>query len=388
MDGMWLPQAKAMAQHLGWPSFESRDNVSKKGNLRYVKVFNKSFSKSDIIELRTPDGWTVLRSVFEERGYDITPTAKSDAALGQLALLGGIENLKVIASSKVRELLRKLCLRRGEKRSFVASRKTVSFERFQEEWGRDAGRDLLRWLVERRILFRGAILECPKCKLSKWYEVDRIGEIWRCDGCQENLPIPLDLHKTGWQYRVNELYAHGHDQGTLTPLLTVYAMHAAWGTSSIDGGLGCYPGVELRAKEEAAIRLEHKEIDLVAMLGGDLILAECKESVRPFSDPGEAAAFARQLGDLVVLADYLGASQVLAASPTAFPEDKAPLLSEVPARTSVEIVWLDDHALLDPNIMVHPLNHPIVRNERAGKPEGWETDYLEEVRWSVTDQTA
>ena len=55
------------------------------------------------------------------------------------------------------------------------------------------------------------------------------------------------------------------------PLLTLCAMHTAWGTSSIDGGLGFYPGVELRAKEGADAAFEYKEIDLVSMRG-DLIL--------------------------------------------------------------------------------------------------------------------
>ena len=55
------------------------------------------------------------------------------------------------------------------------------------------------------------------------------------------------------------------------PLLTLCAMHTAWGTSSIDGGLGFYPGVEVRAKEGADAAFEYKEIDLVCMRG-DLIL--------------------------------------------------------------------------------------------------------------------
>jgi hypothetical protein len=385
---MWLPQSEAVAWHLGWPRFHSRDNVSKRGNLRFVKQFNKEFSESDLLDLRTPDGWTVLSSVFEERGYDITPTAKSAAALGQLALLGGIEHLKVIASGRVRNLLRELCRRRGEKRSFVADRKTVSFERFQEEWGRDAGRDLLRWLIERRILFRVTLLECPKCKLSRWYEVDRIGEIWRCDGCQENLPIPLDLHKTGWQYRVNELYARGHDQGTLTPLLTLNAMYIAWGTSSIYGGLGFYPGIELKAKEGADVPFPNKEIDLVAMRGESLILAECKESTEHLAQEEDSTRFARQLGDLVKLADHLGASLLLEASSTTFPEDKSPLLKEVPTDHLVDLRWLDGHDLLDPNFILHPLSYPPATGERINKPEGWEEDYLDWVRRTVAPPTA
>ena len=386
VEGMWLPQGEAMGWHLGW--LDSRDDISLRGSLRFVKQLNKEFSERDLLDLRTPDGWTLLRSVFEERGYDVSPTSKSRTSLGQLALLGGVENLKVVASSKVHALLREMSLGRGEERAFVSDRRTEQIGRFDSEWGREAGRDLLNWLIERRLLFRGTNIKCPRCELKRWYEVDRIGETWRCDGCKEDMPIPLHPQSVTWRYRINELYAHGHDQGTLTPLLTLYAMHLAWGTSSIYGGLGFYPGVELKAKEGADVPFGNKEIDLVAMRGGKLILAECKESARPFSEPEEAASFAQQLGDLVVLAEHLGASQVLAASPTAFPDDKDVLLADIPADRSVDLGWLDVRDLLDPNFYLHPLNHPTATGGLIGKPEGWETEYLDWVRRSVADQTA
>ncbi len=387
VDGMWLPQSKAMAWHLGWPDFHFRDNASKKGNLRFVKQFNKDFSESDLLDLRTPDGWTLIRSVFEERGYDVSPTAKSRTALGQLALLGGVENLKVVASSKVHALLKELSAGRGEERAFVSDRRAEPLGRFDRAWGREDGRDLLQWLIGRRLLFRGAVIRCPRCELSRWYEVDRIGETWRCDGCKEDMPIPLNLDATHWRYRINELYAHGHDQGTLTPLLTLNTMHTAWGTSSIYGGLSFYPGVEIRAKEGVEVPFDHREIDLVAMRGGELILAECKESAEHLSELKEASLFARQLGDLAVLAEHLGASRLLVASSTEFPEDKDALLAETPSDASVEINWLDAYDLLDPNIILHPLSHPTATGERDRKPERWETSYLDWVRRGVTGQT-
>jgi hypothetical protein len=387
VEGMWMPQSKSIARHLAWPEFESRDRVSRRGNLRYVRTFKKELSEKDLIELRTPDGWTLLRSVFEERGYDVAPTAKSRTALGQLTLLGGVENLKVVASSRVHALLKEISAGRGEERAFVSDRRTEPLGRFDDAWGREAGRELLRWLVGRRLLFRGAIIRCPRCELSRWYEVDRIGETWRCDGCKEDMPVPLNLDATHWRYRINELYAHGHDQGTLTPLLTLYAMYAAWGSFSTYETLGFYPGVEIKARDGANVLFQHKEIDLVAMRGGDLILAECKESAHHLSDPGEAAEFARQLRGLVRLADHLGASHLLVTSSTPFPNDKELLLSEVPSRHSVEIVWLDDRDLLDPDFVLHPLSYPEVKNRRPDSPEGWDADYLDWVWHSVADQS-
>lgn len=64
------------------------------------------------------------------------------------------------------------------------------------------------------------------------------------------MPIPLNSDATHWRYRINELYAHGHDQGTLTPLLTLNAMHTAWGTSSIYGGSPSTPAWRSGRKKE------------------------------------------------------------------------------------------------------------------------------------------
>jgi len=165
-------------------------------------------------------------------------------------------------------------------------------------------------------------------------------------------------------------------------------MHTAWGTSTTYGGLGFYPGLEIRAKDGADVPFAHKEVDLVAMLGDVLILAECKESAEHLSNSKGASEFARQLGDLVELSDHLGASQLLVSSSTCFPDDKTTLLSEVPADRSVDIVWLDSRDLLDPNIVLHPLRHQTAAGWRADKPEGWANDYLDWVRRSVANKPA
>lgn len=290
----------------------------------------------------------------------------------------------MLASSKVRDLLRVLSRRRGERRPFVAERKTLKFEHFRDRWGREAARDVLRWLVERRVVFRGAVLECPRCRLTGWYAIDRVGEVWRCAGCQEDSPIPLEPDKTEWHYHINELYAHGHNQGTLTPLLTLHAMAGAWGDRPGGKGLGFYPGVELKAKAGARVPFFKKEVDLVALRGDDLVLAECKESTEHLAVPEKAAEFARQLADTVVLADHLSASQLLVASSTAFPVDKETLLHEVPDNHSVELSWLDGHDLLDPHFFANPLMFPGASGG-AGKPDRWDEEYLGLLRQGLTD---
>jgi hypothetical protein len=376
VEGVWLPQSGSLVRKLNWMPEDSRKLVSKRGTLRFVKSYNKEVVfQPDLLELRTPDGWSLLSSIFEESGYSIEPTTKSRAALGQLELLGGTENIDVVASSKVRKLLRELSLRRGGERLFVAERKTLSFARFEEELGTNAAREILRWLVERRVVFRGTILECPRCTTSAWYPVDRVGEVWRCDGCQEESPVPLDMDETDWHYRINELYARGHDQGTLTPLLTLRSILEAWGNRPRGGGMGFYPGVELQAQQGTSVPFPHKEIDLVVLNGSNLIFAECKESTEHLNKPEKTSKFARQLADSVVLADHLGASRLIIASSTMFPIDKETLLSEAPTGHSVEVHWMDGRHLLDPDYFTNPLSFPRP-DGGVSKPEGWEAGYL------------
>jgi hypothetical protein len=59
----------------------------------------------------------------------------------------------------------------------------------------------------------------------------------------------------------------------------------------------------------------------------------------------------------------------------------------VPSRHSVDIAWLDDRDLLDPDFVLHPLNYPEVASQRTDRPEGRDADYLDWVRRSVADQS-
>ncbi len=368
IDGVRFPQSKAIRGSI----FGNKPHrITKGGALEHLPYTTDRAPKSNLPTIQLPDGWTLLSALFEEHGYDCEPTQKSKLSLGQLSLLGGLSNAGVLSSSKVYETLKKLSGRRGEGREFATTeRRTEALNYFDRAWGRDSGRELLRWLVERRVLLRGAELACPRCWLKRWYAVDRIGEVWRCDGCQEDMPIPLNPDATYWRYRINELFAVGYDQGTLLPLLVLRLLHSSWGTSSDKSGFGCYPGVELRAKAGASVPVEHVEIDLVALRHGRLLLFECKESGEQLNEPGETSLFAEQLSGLVAVADHLCASRVVNVTTTAFPKDKALLLSDLPREHAAEVEWWEGESILDP--------YPYTLGEER-RPDGWPERYLDMV---------
>ena len=132
---------------------------------------------------------------------------------------------------------------------------------------------VLKWLLERRIVFRGAELRCPVCGLQRWYIIDRIGSDFLCEGCQRVSSTPLKLASTDWRYRLNELYARAFDQGVLPHILLAY-QRAYMNLPSEGAVLGFYPGVEVSndSGEDA------HEIDYAEVRSGRLLIGECKVS--------------------------------------------------------------------------------------------------------------
>lgn len=346
VDGVWLPQSRTLLRRGIHGHMPGR--ITKRGTLEYLEYVGSRSPSSKLLNLQLPDGWTVLASLLADRGYECWPSAKSETALGQLSLLGDISHLAIMSSSKFHRMLRELSQRAAEDRGFLAERKTVDYNRFVNQWGKDAASRLVPWMIGKGLLFRGTEISCPKCRLKRWYEIDRIGHSWRCDGCQEEQPVPLSLGSTGWKYRINELYASGYDQGTVTPMIALYRMHQMWGSNFSRSSLAFYPGVEYKATIGAAVPIDRGEIDLVAMRRGQLILVECKESGEHLSNPVEAKELSNQLGNLAVLGEHLNASRIVVATATAFPEDKDSLLDQVSPDWADRIEWWDSSELLDP----------------------------------------
>lgn len=303
IDGVVLPRSKSLQQKL----YGVSPRITRRGGLeRFAYVSNLP----DLIKIHIPNGWIILASVCEDHGYDCVPSDKGRIALGQLTQLGDIEDICVIDSSRVYTLLKDLS-RVDKKRTYAADRKTAQFSIFKDNWGQNPAKVIVQWLLERRILFRGIPLKCPICQMKHWYELDRISDIWHCDGCQSDRPIPLDLDKSQWAYRVNELYAHGQDQGATAHLIAMYNLYLL-NQLDASSALGYYPGICLRGRQGASVPSSDIEIDLVAIIDGRLIVAECKESGEMLTE--------QEVSKMISIANYLRCSRLLFITTTSFPQ--------------------------------------------------------------------
>ncbi len=373
IEGVKLPPLEAVERTVfGVPGRGNRV-LTERGGIRTVDPHKTVYPGKDYLESRLPDGGRLLEAFFEHYGYECLPTAKSRAALGQMGLLGGVEGINVVANSKVYGALKDLCGTREREeestsRPYRADRKAEPYNYFTNAFGKRNARPILNWLVETRLLLRGSNITCPRCRLELWYAVDRVGERWTCDGCREEVPIPIKPDALHWRYRVNELWANGQDQGTVTPLLALYAMCARWGSTFSREGFGYYPGVELKRNEDSSVPVVHIEVDLVALYGGTPVLVECKESAAHLWTPQGADEFADQLVDLIKLAEHVGAPKVIIASPSRFPEDKSRLMNEVPAESDIEVEWWDDEVLLDPLYFLE--------DTKANEAQRWHLEWL------------
>ncbi|CAN5906842.1 hypothetical protein BH23ACT11_BH23ACT11_00550 [soil metagenome] len=382
IEGVKLPAVESVERAIFGVSGRGNRDITNEGAIRSVDPHKSTYPGKDFLEIRLPDGWGLLEAFFEEYGYGCSPSPKSHGALGQMSLLGGVEGINVVANSKVFETLKTLSIRKGshkessqeeKQRPYLADRRVETYNFFSdsERFGNKHAEVILRWLVENRILLRGAEIECRRCRLKLWYVVDSIGERWICDGCREEMPIPIKHNTLSWKYRINELWANGHHQGSVAPLLALYAMHAKWGSSFAREGFGYYPGVEVKKRDGASAPVDHIEIDLMALWGGIPVLVECKVSAEHFNDPNKAEEFAGQLAKQVKLAEHIHARKVIVAAPSRFPEDKSILTRQVPEDATVEIEWWDEETLLDPLYLANDL--------KTDDAERWHLEWLSQA---------
>jgi len=348
--GYRLPQAKALKHGI----FGAPWRITHTG---YEGFFYPRHAKP-LASLQLPSTWRALEAIFEDAGYCCAPSDKGRLAVGLLELLGSLDRLALIGSSLTYGILDKLARVKGRQAFQKVLRRIpspltreeadhlggviqaalqdqergyIGYSEFNGALGKLA-EPVLRWLLSRKVVFRGAELRCPNCRMRRWYDVDRIGSDFRCDGCQRVLPSPLEVKATNWKYRLNELWAHGYDQGVLLHLLLAYQRSRHFGVEE-RSSLGFYPGVDVSRIDS---RDRPMELDYVEIKEGKLIIGECKVDGRDLER--------EQTARLAGLAQEVGCSRVVLASATGFPRK---VVSQIASGLHCKLDVLEGQDLFD-----------------------------------------
>jgi hypothetical protein len=298
-------------------------------------------------QLRTADTQLLAREAASRSGFAMTLSDKGRLGIAVLELMGDTRDLNVLCSSVIYHLLRDMCevvsrqavqqaVRRRLGDHATAQRlealthqvefdvmRESQFDRqhwsaasIEDRWKlrKSDSNELLRWLIERRIVLRGFEASCPNCGLRRWYPVDRVAERHTCDGCLVESPLPVRHDQLPWRYRINELVARAVDQGVIPHLQALRRMidrpQELVPRGERIGLLGGLPGVLLIPKDKDDGR--QIEVDLFALLGDEIVIGECKATGADLS-PGDRDR-------LIDLGRSLKCATVIFATPTSFDE--------------------------------------------------------------------
>lgn len=324
----------------------------------------------------TSRGWDIVASIAEEAGYSARMPEKAQHAIAVLKLLDGEVGLRLLASSRVYGLLEQMAesvkrrqaiqqgVRRGLERLDMATvlqqhgdaivsaiwsnvvegsqfdRQHYTLGKVKDALGDDVTqvqcKQLVEWLVERRILFQGYEVSCSNCGIGRWYSVNRLSDTQFCEGCGHSSRKPISTDVLPWRYRINETVAQAVDQGVLPHLLAVFRM-SDWHRDQRAPLYGYLPGLQLSPLEPGGP--PEIEIDLFAIKGGRIIIGECKRGGDRITE--------NIVNRFAILGQRLNCSRIVYVTTQSFEQDAAELQRAVEVSRPASVEQWDRSALLD-----------------------------------------
>lgn len=339
------------------------------GELRYV-----GSSDADLVTVNARNGQEAVDAVAAAAGFSARVSDKGKLAIAVLDLFGSQQALSLLSSSNVYALLNTMAtgivsrqaVQSALRRHAPQLNNEVTVEAVRETLEQGLASDgqfdrqhftgdqirkhlkvsnddanwILSFMVQRGIVFRGFELQCQNCGLTRWILIDRMAADYTCDGCLTTSPTPLNNDVLQWRYRLNELVAQGVDQGVLPHLLAV--RHLTTQYRGRDSALlGLLPGVDFLPLDQlASSGRQQGEADLVAIVDGRMLLAECKRSGSELRDD--------DIDKTLWLASQFDNSIAVFATPTDFSKASDAVDYLERNRTNAIVEMWEGRDLLDP----------------------------------------
>jgi hypothetical protein len=241
-----LPRSKSLGPTIHTDAWLSRWGLTHVASAAGAAKYDSYFLPSESVAL---SAW------FQDRGFAIRTGQSGRYAEAMISLVGGVENLGVLATRQAHALLYRLALKSSKKVAQRVSQllgtgplaesdiltaladldigpELKGIPRTLAQLISDAElapRNTLPRTVETLLRFgalrRGHFLQCPQCGTSDWHTVDRLQEQVACPGCSHEFSLPL-LDENGseraWQFRLNSLVNRAVDQDLIINALTLF----------------------------------------------------------------------------------------------------------------------------------------------------------------------
>lgn len=157
-------------------------------------------------------------------------------------------------------------------------------------------------LVEYGILLVGIKPRCPNCGYQIWYPLDEAEQIIKCKGCSNSFSISS---RNNWVYKLNSLARTAVIHGVMPVLSTLNRLqHEARSSFIFTVNQELFKNEDLLTTGTAG---PCRELDIVCIKDGELVLGETKQSVdlfveKDFDDMAEVAEQVKP--DLVIFSSY------------------------------------------------------------------------------------
>jgi hypothetical protein len=250
-----------------------------------------------------PEGKDILARWLKEAGFKFQLNDHTRYAQGFTKRFGGFEKTANLVYAKGTKIFVALSSVRAKQSGFVYRQISGFLEKQFHLSSQDAqnivGQNLPP-LLEAGLVYRGYPLRCPTCSLEDWYKLDSVKEFVECSGCAESFQLS-SLDKISFTYKPNELAARFFNSGGHAVLMTAIFLNQIMSYS----GLIEFGGDLIRLDG----RDQPREIDLFALAGDFLLLAECKS--RPEINQSEADKIIQHLERVVEAAALVKAEVVI-----------------------------------------------------------------------------
>ncbi|PYQ91582.1 MAG: hypothetical protein DMG02_06260 [Acidobacteria bacterium] len=284
-----LPRSKSLAASIHRDAWLSRWGLTH---------FSGAISAAKYDSYFLPSESAALSAWFHDRGLTIRTGQSGRYAEAMISLVGGVENLGVLATRQSHALVYRLALKSSKKVAQRVSQLLGTGPRAEADiltalGDLDVGpelkgiprtmaqlmsdselrpRDTVPTTVEALLrigaLRRGLFLQCPHCGTSDWHTVDHLQERLVCPGCSGEFSLPL-LDENGseraWQFRLNSLMNRAVDQDLIINALTLFRETSERQATCMAVGLEILRGDRPEA-----------ELDVCFVANQRLVAAECK----------------------------------------------------------------------------------------------------------------
>jgi hypothetical protein len=227
-------------------------------------------------KLRIFEDFVIVEELFKQAGYHVKYSDKGNYHRETCTKFGGFDKLvEILVDEKKRNLLLKYLdtsVSKDGEGSFLEGekRRYLYFNEIESILSTNS-RDIVDYLLEREILYRGFIFKCQKCRNAAWYPIEDVTSKFKCSRCKTEQLFKREHWREPkeprWYYKLDEVVYLGIKHNMHVPILALMKLKK---TASVS----FHYTPELEIRKDPLTEKPNLEIDFAAIIDGKVFIGE------------------------------------------------------------------------------------------------------------------